>query len=159
MTTSKNGIGLSNPTGSDRIPVGTLGYFQARNKRNAYDLVLEEFEASGLSQADLARRLGKGTDVICRWLSGPGNWTLDTLSDLLFAISGSAPLYGKEKPLNKPRRNQRGPDWLYPDEQRAPAPITKNRIELKPETLKPVDFNPPTRFKPTSEPSTNEPAT
>src|SRR5262245_61631193 len=112
MTTSQNAIGLSNPSGAERVAPGVLGYFQSRNKHNAYDLVMSEFASSNLSQADLARRLGKGPDLVSRLLSGPGNWTLDTLSDLMFAISGAAPVYGKEYPLTQPRRNQRGPDWL-----------------------------------------------
>jgi hypothetical protein len=116
MTTSANDIGLSEPTGSERVPPGTLGYFQSRNRHNVYDLVMSEFEDSGLSQADLARRLGKGPDQVCRLIGGPGNWTLDTLSDLMFAISGTAPAYSKEYPLRQPRRNRRGPSWLYDDE-------------------------------------------
>jgi hypothetical protein len=118
MTTSKTAMTttrLSNPTGDNRVPLGTLGYFQARNKRRAYSLVMKEFRKSGLSQADLARRLGKGPDVVCRLLGGPGNWTLDTVSDLLFAISGAAPTLGVEYPLNNSQRNQVGPDWLYDD--------------------------------------------
>lgn len=126
MTTSMSGIELSNPSGTDRVPPGTFGYFQARNKHNAYDLVIGEFVSSGLSQADLARRLGKGPDMVCRLLSGPGNWTLDTLSDLMFAISGAAPVFSLEYPLNKPRRNQVGPDWLYDDDV--------IRIATKPQT-------------------------
>ena len=122
MTTSANDIGLSNPSGTERVPPGTFGYFQARNKFNAYDLVMSEFAASGLSQADLARRMGKGPDLVCRLLGGPGNWTLDTLSDLMFAISGAAPVYGKEHPLNRPPRNQKGPSWLYDEEARLPMP-------------------------------------
>ena len=74
---------------------------------------MDEFVKSRLSQADLARRLGRGTDVVCRLLGGPGNWTLDTISDLLFAISGAAPVFGVEHPLNSPPRNQLGPDWLH----------------------------------------------
>jgi len=134
MTTSRNGIGLRSPTGDDRVPLGTFGYFQARNKRNAYDLVMEEFTKSGLSQADLARRLGKGTDIVCRLLGGPGNWTLDTLSDLMFAISGAAPVFGKDYPLNKLRRNQRGPTWLYDDQNSTPDPFdtTDGTVEYAP---------------------------
>src|SRR6476661_6562493 len=113
MTTSNNDIALSEPTGSERIAPAVFGYFQARNKHNAYDLVMDEFSQSGLSQADLARRLGKGTDLVCRLLGGPGNWTLDTLSDLMFAISGAVPVYDKDYPLKKPRRNQVGPEWLH----------------------------------------------
>ena len=128
MTTSRRDIGLSNPSGTERVPPGVFGYFQARNKHNAYDLVMDEFAASGLSQADLARRLGKGTDVVCRWLGGPGNWTLDTLSDLLFAISGAAPVFGKEYPLNRPRRNQTHPEWLD-DAELKPFDSTSDTVE------------------------------
>ena len=121
MTTSQRDVGLSNPRGAERIAPGVLGYFQARNKHNAYDLVMDEFASSSLSQADLARRLGKGPDLVSRLLSGPGNWTLDTLSDLMFAISGAVPVYGKAYPLAQPPRNQTGPDWLYSD-----APVGKS---------------------------------
>ena len=112
MTTSKNAVALARPVSGQRIPPGTLGYFQARNRYHVYDLVMNEFAASGISQAELARRLGKGTDVVCRWLGGPGNWTLDTMSDLLFAISGATPVFDVEHPLARPPRNQTGPEWL-----------------------------------------------
>jgi hypothetical protein len=128
MTISRNDIGLSEPSDAERVPLGVFGYFQARNRHNAYDLVMEEFASSGLSQADLARRLGRGTDVVCRWLSGPGNWTLDTLSDLLFAISGATPVFGKEHPLRSPPRNQTLPDWLD-DTRRKPFDTTSDTVE------------------------------
>jgi hypothetical protein len=78
-----------------------------------YDLVLREFKRSGLTQADLARRLGLGTDRICRLLGAPGNWTLDTASDLLFAISGGEPAYSVGYPLDRPASNRTVPVWLY----------------------------------------------
>lgn len=89
----------SKPTGDDRVPEWVLGYFRTRNRHRAYSMVVDEFEKSGISQATLARRLGKGTDAICRWLSSPGNWTLDTVSDLMFATSGSEPAYMPIYPL------------------------------------------------------------
>jgi hypothetical protein len=95
---------LSEPSGAERISEGTFAYFRARTRRRVYSLVVDEFERSKISQADLARRLGKGTDVVCRWLGSPGNWTLDTLSDLLFAISGAEPSYaGVRYPLRVPQ--------------------------------------------------------
>ena len=111
MSTSQTSF-LSKPMGDEKIPLGTFAYFRARNKRRAYDLVIKEFKKSGLSQADLARRLGKGTDRICKLLGGPGNWTLDTASDLLFAISGAEFAYSLDYPLDKPVRNFRQPEWL-----------------------------------------------
>jgi hypothetical protein len=111
MTTSRTTT-LSKPSGSAKVPLGTFAYFRARNKRRAYDLVIKEFKKSGLSQADLSRRLGKGTDRVCKLLGGPGNWTLDTVSDLLFAISGAEPKYMLDYPLDKPARNFTQPEWL-----------------------------------------------
>ena len=99
MSTSRTSA-LSKPTGSDKISVGTLGYVRARNRQRAYDLVVRELKKSGITQAELARRLGKGQDAVSRLLSRPGNWELDTLSDLLFAISGSVPRISADDPLH-----------------------------------------------------------
>jgi len=49
---------------------------------------LDSLAESELTKADLARMLGKEPSQITRWLSGSGNLTLDTLSDLLFAVKG-----------------------------------------------------------------------
>jgi hypothetical protein len=85
---------------------------QARNRFRVHELVLEEFQRSGVSQADLARRLGKKPEVVCRWLGAPGNWTLDTISDLLFAISGAEAGYTITYPCDMPKRNHNSPHWL-----------------------------------------------
>src|SRR5262245_32698491 len=101
MSTSRTSA-LSKPTGSDKISVGTLGYVRARNRQRAYDLVVRELKKSGITQAELARRLGKGQDAVSRLLSRPGNWELDTLSDLLSAISGSRPCVSADDPPSAP---------------------------------------------------------
>lgn len=103
---------LFNPEGDALVPAGTLGYFQARNRSRIYEAVLQEFLQSGITQAALARRLGKRPEQINRLLGAPGNWTLDTVSDLLFAISGAEPVYGVQYPLRDPDRNYRHPEWL-----------------------------------------------
>src|SRR5438046_2923199 len=113
---------LSKPEGANLIPVGTLGYFRGRNRWRAYDLVLTEFQKSGLCQADLARRLGKRPEVISRLLGAPGNWGLDTVSDLLFAISGSEAYYSVSRPLDMPSKNYTQPEWL-------PEPTNFNWVE------------------------------
>jgi hypothetical protein len=100
MSTSQT-IGLSEPTGSTKISIGTLGYINARNRQRAYDLVIKEFKKSDLTQADLARRLGKAQEVISRLLSRPQNWELDTFSELLFGISGAVAAYTATYPLAK----------------------------------------------------------
>ena len=103
---------LSKPVGVEPVPKGVFGYFRGRNKHRLYNLVIREFKKSGLSQADLARRLGKTPDVVCRWLAGPTNWTIDTVSDLLFAISGAEAKYEISYPLDLPAQNDSRPHWL-----------------------------------------------
>ncbi len=46
----------------------------------------EESERTGITKSDIAARLKKDPAQITRWLSGPSNLTLDTLSDLLLAL-------------------------------------------------------------------------
>ena len=96
---------LSKPSEGERVPPETFGYLRARAKRKAYDLVMKEFEKSRISKAELARRLGKGADRVSRMLGGPGNWTLATMSDLLFAITAGVPSFNVDYPLDKPARN------------------------------------------------------
>ena len=73
-----------------------------------FTLVHKEFEKSGITKAVLAERLGKGAEQISHWLGTPGNWTLDTVSDLLFAIAGAEIDYGVSYPLERSLRdNQR----------------------------------------------------
>jgi hypothetical protein len=112
MNTFPTTSALSKPSGRDRLPAGVLEYLQTRNRMRAFTVVQREFERCGITQTDLAERMGKGPDRICRLLGAPGNWTLDTVSDLLFAMSGAALTYGVDYPLDKPPRNLHEPDWL-----------------------------------------------
>lgn len=43
-------------------------------------------DSSGLTQKDLASRIGKDKTQVSRILSGPSNWTLKTICDLAFAL-------------------------------------------------------------------------
>lgn len=123
MNTSRKNFTLSKPEGSNQIPLGTLGYFRARHRGRVYELVLNEFKDSGLTQADLARRLGGPPEVVCRLLGSPGNWTLNTVSDLLFAINGGEVNYSISYALGAPSRNFDMSDWLA-DEQHTGASDT-----------------------------------
>jgi hypothetical protein len=100
MNTSQTTV-LPKPTGNEKISLGTFGYINARNRQRAYDIVIHEFKKSGLTQASLASRMGKTSDIVCRWLSRPQNWETDTFSSLLFAISGAVPKYDLTYPLGK----------------------------------------------------------
>jgi hypothetical protein len=92
----------------------TLIYFRERFRRRLHQLILEEFvrlEAAGISRAHLARRINRKPEQITRWLAAPGNWTLDTVSDLLLAMGGEVSLDGVEHlgdRLRAPGRRERG---------------------------------------------------
>ena len=118
---------LSKPTEAERVPKGTLGYFRAGNRHRLYSLFIKEFKASGLTQADLARRLGKKPEIVCRLLATPGNLQADTLSDLLFAISGAQLTYGLSYPLDQPARNDTRPEWL--DQPSVDTPLSSTKRE------------------------------
>ncbi len=73
------------------IPEDTYDYFQERQKGRLYDKIIRGFwekEKEGFSRAQLARRMNKRPEQITRILAAPGNWTLDTISDLVLAIYG-----------------------------------------------------------------------
>jgi hypothetical protein len=85
---------LSEIVSGDDIPSEKRAYFQERLRGRLYDLVITELQRKQqldptFTQARLASRIGKRSDQVCRWLGSPGNWTLDTLSDLLLGISGA----------------------------------------------------------------------
>jgi hypothetical protein len=69
------------------IPLGKLAYFRTRLRLELYDFILRRFHAQeNLTKAELARRIHRSPDVVNRWLGAPGNWTIDTLSDLMIGM-------------------------------------------------------------------------
>jgi hypothetical protein len=67
-----------------------LFYYRQRNKNRVFEkialLFVEEAERRGITKKQIAEMLKKDTGQITRWLSGPNNLTLDTISDLLLAL-------------------------------------------------------------------------
>jgi hypothetical protein len=85
---------LSEQRPDDVIAPGVRAYFQERFRNRLFTIVIREFISardSGLTQKQLAKRLGKRPEQINRLLSAPGNWTLDTCSDLLLGINAQEP--------------------------------------------------------------------
>jgi hypothetical protein len=105
---------LSNSSGSARIPPGVLAYLGERARNNCYDFVIRKFRSSGLTKAELARRLGKGADRINHLLASPGNWTVDTMAELLAGIAGEEFVPASASFSGRAQRNVTQADILSP---------------------------------------------
>lgn len=81
---------MASISGKRPLTAREIHYFRQRLKNRIFQSIVAFFadkaEKSGLTKKDVASSLGKDPAQITRWLSGPGNWTLDTVSDLLLAI-------------------------------------------------------------------------
>ncbi|MCC0013848.1 MAG: helix-turn-helix transcriptional regulator [Rhodobiaceae bacterium] len=89
MTTSPRALLTSAICDDEPLTVGQRAYFRARLRSRVHEAILQIFlkeKENGLTKADLSRRLGKAPEQITRWLGGPGNLTLDTVSDILLAM-------------------------------------------------------------------------
>jgi hypothetical protein len=91
------------------IPLEKRAYFHARLRNRIYSFVLKKFtekeKSEGLTKAELARRIGRKPEIITRLLGAPGNWTLETISDLLLGIAGEELDMTSSSLLNRIPRN------------------------------------------------------
>jgi hypothetical protein len=112
MNTSQTGF-LSEILAGGKIPQAKLAYFRERLRNRIHQFILREFMArqqEGMTQADVARVLDRRPEQINRWLGSPGNWELDSISDLMLAVSKSE-LDFKAEPLEGlAARNYRSPE-------------------------------------------------
>ena len=65
---------------------GTAALAPARLRRNVLHALDEGMEASGISQAELARRLGRSRSAVSQVLTGDGNLRIETLAEYLQAM-------------------------------------------------------------------------
>lgn len=90
------------------LAAGKKAYYRQRQKNRIFEQIITAFvvaaEATGITKRDIAYVLNKEPSQITRWLAGPGNLTLDTISDLLLALDEE--LEVRRSPLsNRPTPN------------------------------------------------------
>jgi transcriptional regulator with XRE-family HTH domain len=107
-----------------------FGYFQGRLRNRLYGELIKLFmqkRNTGLTRADLARRLGKKPEQVTRWLSGPGNLKIDTLSDLLLAMGHELDI--RLVPIETRASSNHTHDLVAIEHPKASSP-SKNKISL-----------------------------
>lgn len=112
MTLSLKRRLLSKPGRGSRVQVYDLSIIRARNKNKAHSYLLDLFRESSLSKGEIAKMLGKKPEQITRWLAGPGNMTLDTLSDLIFVMKGKTFEVQAKDDFDRGKSNKQNPEWL-----------------------------------------------
>ena len=90
MTTSAKTWSMNVNSNNVSLSKAEFAYFRSRLKNRIHDIVVNYYlqlqKEEGLTKAELARRLDTRPEQITRWLSAPGNWQLDTMSNLLLAM-------------------------------------------------------------------------
>jgi hypothetical protein len=81
---------MENTTKGEKFSHRHLHYYRQRLKNRVFAALTEFFvaEAAGgrVTKKLISERLNRDPAQITRWLNSPGNLTLETLSDLLFAM-------------------------------------------------------------------------
>jgi hypothetical protein len=107
---------LSELAAGQPIPLEKRAYFHARVLNNFYQFILQKFleeeRAGRLSKAELARRIDKRPEVVSRLLGAPGNWGLETATDLLLGICGEELKPASSPLLGRVPRNYDHSEWL-----------------------------------------------
>ncbi len=90
FTISSARMSMTATNSDEPLSQRSIFYCRERLRNRIFDCViraLAERVASGATtRASIAKRLGKDPAQVTRWLSGPSNWTIDTISDLMLAL-------------------------------------------------------------------------
>jgi hypothetical protein len=131
VTTFQNDALLSELNGDGRLSEGTRAFLGARARNAVFDFVherLREAKDQGLTQAQLALRIGKDPGRLSNTLSSPGNWTIDTIAELLFGICRSELAPADRPLLGRSIGNARARDLLDTEVQKIVVPPKPQEI-------------------------------
>ena len=110
MSSSRRTSSTTGRSASPAIAARDIAYARHRLRTRIFEEVLQAFverhREDGTTKADLAQALGCERSQITRWLSGPGNWTINTISDLMLALRTELEL-GRIRFEHKPLPNYR----------------------------------------------------
>jgi hypothetical protein len=115
VTISQTDALTSELHGDGPLSPGTRAFLGARTRNAFFSFVhdrLRDAKANGLTQAKLAERIGKDPGRLSKTLSSPGNWTIDTIAELLFGISKTEIVPTDRPLLGRPNGNARAIDLL-----------------------------------------------
>ena len=90
-----------------------MHYYRQRLKNRVFNTLVSFFERearlNGITKKDVAARLDRDPAQITRWLSSPGNLTLESISDILFALEAEA-----EPPEIVKLKDRRNANYMHP---------------------------------------------
>lgn len=114
---------LSEIEGNERLSEVAKGYIAQRARNSFYDYVLTKFREAeaehNLTKAELAERLGLGRDRVSKLLGSPGNWTIDTIAELLAGICREELVPSSQSFLRRAPRNHSASDLVGMDQSPA----------------------------------------
>lgn len=105
-------------------------YFRHRLRNRMFSVLVSFFEKEaktrGVTKKDIAAKLSRDPSQVTRWLSTPANMTLDSISDILFALDAEM-----KTPEVLRFMDQRGTNFVHPlvaavqnKTEKRPTPIT-----------------------------------
>lgn len=80
----------SRPENLRQIPDTEFAYICARNQHQAHNLLMKQIKQSGYTQKQIAKITGIDEAALSRLLRRPRNVEINTISKILYAVSGAA---------------------------------------------------------------------
>ena len=118
-------ISISQELDADTISAGALAYIGQRAKNSYYHFVMSKFRECDMTQAKLARKIGKNPAQMNRILASPGNWTIETIAVLLAGICSEEVTPSSTPFAGRRPRNGRTHDMTKDD---APKPLPSGPV-------------------------------